>query len=635
MKTAKFLSVAALTAVLVAASCSSSSDSEDSGSSNSPISSSATAIVQPAATVSSSAAPTSTAIPSVEQQVVPFETDNGTGTVTISGSSIVSAWFADPGLSGDVFPLPLGDVDVTDSQSVVESVVSFWFFSDSESAENPPLIYVSGSGDITDSLGTSYVVESEFLPPAPVAETTTTTTSTTSTPAAPATTSTTSTTTSAVPTESSEPPSTTTSAEPATTTTTTTVVESPVTLQVQVLNGSGVAGAAGRLTAKLAEAGYVVLPAGNAPERYATSAVYYQEGWQDRAEEVLAATEIDGIEQVSAMPQQFVSPGASVVVLIGRDTASVAVRSSGPEPITMQWLAPNQLPLNVPKDRFDPRAFGSSLPVNIVDRPEDVERFVRLLFNAGYCFEDEIAYFEDNCLKNDLPAIWTELEQIFDRLGFTSRNVCGSVADGSFTDGIVHTAEWNPATGNYSGDLILTTDRFLEVNRQTGINVQRINPATNLDFYLRKAAQSAYDYLRFAEIMKETSADHLILCAPWVTDSGGLPWASYSVANTFAVPVREFLSQGTYHIKEISRNGNLAHVIVCHPTIRERHILLHWHQTGYRAIQLAYSSHTGCQGTFDGETSISEDTNGAEDTIRYTFGQQVFPASDLQGFPRP
>ena len=43
---------------------------------------------------------------------MPFETDNGTGTVTISGSSAVSAWFADPGLSGDTFPLPLGDVDV-------------------------------------------------------------------------------------------------------------------------------------------------------------------------------------------------------------------------------------------------------------------------------------------------------------------------------------------------------------------------------------------------------------------------------------------------------------------------------------------------------------------------------------------
>ena len=327
-------------------------------------------------------------------------------------------------------------------------------------------------------------------------------------------------------------------------------MESPVTLQVQVLNGSGVAGAAGRLTAKLAEAGYVVLPAGNAPQRYSSSAVYYQEGWQDRAEEVLAATEIDGIEQVSAMPQIFVSEQAAVVVLIGRDTAPAAVKSSGPAPIVRHKLKTKDFPLNVSKDRFSQRAFGTS--INSSDVPDDYVRASRLMQQAAYCFESEISYFEDNCLENDLPAIWAELEQIFDRLGFTSKNVCGSVADGGFTDGIVHTREWNPATGNYSGYGILATDRFLEVNRQAGINVQRINPEANLNFYLRKAAQSAYDRLRFQEIMQETSADHLILCAPWVSGSGYLPRAAYSVANTFAAPVREFWSQSTYHIKEIS-----------------------------------------------------------------------------------
>ena len=622
MKIAKFLFAAVLAAVLVAASCFSSS----SDSSNSPTSSSATATVQQAATVSSTAASTSTAIPVVESQVVPFETDNGTGTVTISGGSAVASWFADPGLSGDIYPLPLGDVDVADSQSVVESVVSFWFFADGESGENPPLIYISGSGEITDSLGTNYVVESEFLPPAPVVETATTTTSTTSTSAAPATTSTTSTTTSGVPTESSEPPTTTTSAAPATTTTTT-VVESPVTLQVQVLNGSGVAGAAGRLTSKLAEAGYVVLPAGNAPQRYATSAVYFQDGWQDRAEEILAATELEEIEQVSAMPQVFVSEQAAVVVLIGRDTSPAAVRSSGPAPIIFEDLSADDLPLNEPKDRFVPRLISVGLPVNVRDRPEDVARSSNLLKRAAYCFEDEIAYFEDNCLENDLPAIWAELEQIFDRLGFTSKNVCGSVADGSFTDGIVHAAEWNPATKNYSGYGILATDRFLEVNRQAGINVQRINPQANLNFYLRKAAQSAHDILRFQEIMQETSASHLILCAPWVTDSGGLPWASYSVANTFAVPVREFWSQSTYHIKEISRNGNLAYVVACHPTLGSRFLLLWWSGSGYRANTVEAIRTSGCQAAF-------EEYDAEPESIEFSFGQQVFSASELLDFPR-
>ena len=637
MKTTKFLFAAALAAILVAASCSSSSSD-----SSPPSTSSVTAIEEPTVTVSSLTAPTSTATPADESQIVPFETDNGSGTVTISGGSIVAGWFADPGLSGDIYPLPLGDVDVADSQSVVESVVSFWFFSDSDSGDTAPLIYVSGGGDITDSLGTSYVVTGELLPPAPVAETTTTTSSATSTS-----TSTSTSTTSAAPAEEPEPSepttpsSTSTSAAPTTTstTTTTTVVESPVILQVQVLNGSGVAGAAGRLTAKLAEAGYTVLPAGNAPQRYATSAVYYQDGWQDRAEEVLAATEIDGIEQVSAMPQQFVSPDASIVVLIGRDTAPAAVRSSGPAPIREYYFTTEDFPLNVPKDRFSSRAFGASY--NFSDVPEYFDRASGLMQQAAYCFEDEIAYFEDNCLENDLPAIWSEIEQLLDRSGFTSKNVCGSVADGSFTDGIVHTAEWNPVTENYSGYGVSTTDRFVEVNRQAGINVARISPEANLDFYLRKAAQSAYDRLRFEEIMKETSADHLILCAPWVAGSGSLPWAAYSVANTFATPVTDFWSQSTYHVKEISRNGNNVYLVACHPTLGSRFIDLWWSGSGYRATTVEAIRYSGCQAAFEEYDAYfagtAPDGGGnyfTEDTISYTFGQQVFAASDLQGFPR-
>ena len=641
MKTAKFLSAAALAAVLVAASCSSSS----SDSSNSSTSSSATTSAQPTAIASSSAAPTSTAAPVEESQIVPFETDNGTGTVTLFGGSAVSAWFADPGLSGDIYPLPLGDVDVADSQSVVESVVSFWFFADGESGEVPPSIYVSGSGEITDSLGTSYVVEAELLPPAPVAETATTTTSTTTTSTAPATTSTTSTTTSGASTEPSEPPSTTstttTSTSVAPTTTTTTATPSPVTLQVQVLNGSGVAGAAGRLTAKLAEAGYVVLPAGNAPQRYATSAVYFQDGWQDRAEEILLIVELDEIEQVSAMPQQFVSPNASVVVLIGRDTAPAAVRSSGPAPIIFEDLSADDLPLNEPKDRFVPRLISVGLPVNVRDRPEDVARSSTLLKRAAYCYPNEFLYSERSCPADNLPNLWSEVEQIFDRLGFTSKNVCGSVADGSFTDGIVHTREWHEERGTYSGYGILATDRFLEVNRQAGINVDRINPEANLDFYLGKAAQSAHDILRYEEIMQETSASHLILCAPWVTGSSDLSWAAYSVANTFATPVTEFWSQSTYHIKEISRNGNLAYIVACHPTLGSRFLFLWWSGSGYRANTVEAIRTSGCQAAFEEYDSFFAGTaqSGSgnyftEDTISYTFGQQVFTASELLDFPR-
>ena len=329
------------------------------------------------------------------------------------------------------------------------------------------------------------------------------------------------------------------------------------------------------------------------------------------------------------MPQVFVSEQAAVVVLIGRDTSPAAVRSSGPAPIIFEDLSADDLPLNEPKDRFVPRLISVGLPVNVRDRPEDVARSSTLLKRAAYCFEDEIAYFEDNCLENDLPAIWAELEQIFDRLGFTSRNVCGSVADGSFTDGIVHAAEWNPATKNYSGRGFLTTDRLIEVNRQAGIDVQRINPEANLDFYLRKAAQSAYDRLRFEEIMKETSASHLILCAPWVAGSLSMPWAAYSVANTFAVPVKDFWSQSTYHIKEISRNGNLAYIVVCHPTLGQRHVLQHWSASGYRSTTVGPIEFVGCQQSYE-----SEESNDAEDTFIFTFGERVFTASELLDFPR-
>lgn len=93
-------------------------------------------------------------------------------------------------------------------------------------------------------------MESELLWPSPVAKITTTTSST----------STTSTTTSSAP-ETSELSSPVTAYTTTTTSTTNTatIVESPVVLQVQMLNGSGVAGASGRMTDKLSQAGYVVL----------------------------------------------------------------------------------------------------------------------------------------------------------------------------------------------------------------------------------------------------------------------------------------------------------------------------------------------------------------------------------------
>ena len=185
-----------------------------------------------AATATSSAAVEAIAEP--VSAVMPFTTENGTGTITISGDdSPVVEWFA--GQPGEI-TLDLFDADVGDVVSVVEELVSFWFFRDDNSGDAPSSIFVSASGGITDSFGTSYVVEAQPFPPAP--GTATTTTITADIPE-------TTTTTTDVSEGNPEIPETTTTTTAAPeTTTTTTAVESPVSLQVQVLNGSGVAGAA-------------------------------------------------------------------------------------------------------------------------------------------------------------------------------------------------------------------------------------------------------------------------------------------------------------------------------------------------------------------------------------------------------
>ena len=292
---------------------------------------------------------------------IAFTAGNGEGTVRVSGvGSPVVEWLASqPGETS----LDLPDADIGDAVSVVEEVISFWFFRDETSGEVPPLIYESDDGAMSDSLGTSSTVVSEPFPLAPGTETTTatstsaastTTTSTTATSAASA--------ASSVP-ETTETPTsassttTTTTAEASTATTTSTTSAAPepsAILQVRVLNGSGAAGAAGRLTEKLSRAGYEVLPAGNAPGRYRSSAVYYAEGWQAEAEEILAAAEIDEIEQTSPMPEQFRSEQATVIVLLGTDTApAVAAEQASlrPEPDFSVTLP---LGDDIPRDRYVP-----------------------------------------------------------------------------------------------------------------------------------------------------------------------------------------------------------------------------------------------------------------------------------------
>ena len=612
---------------MLAASCSSGSDSESGTSTSTPETIADTTAAVPSETATTTSAPSG----NVEEEtsvVVPFTAANGGGTVAVSGdNSPVVAWFG--GLPGEV-SLDLLDADVGDAVSVVEELVSFWFFQDDDSGDVPPSIFESASGDISDSVGTRYVVEAQGLPPAPVAETTTTTSSTSTTP----------TTTSSVP-ETSEPPSaatsSTTTTTSSTTTTTTTVVESPAVLQVQVLNGSGVAGAAGRMTDKLSEAGYVVLSPENAPQRYSSSAVYYQEGWKDRAEEILQAADIDEIDAPTAMPQQFASEDAAVIVLLGTDTAPAVAREQA-------GLRPRQrndvrlpLPDDVPRDRYVPGLAAVNIYTPQTDSDEytfalahTLQGWLRFLGNHAHNYIFGVIPEERGTREQVLQAYET-IEGILSDFGFTPQNVCGAPAGYSFRDLLQPTREWNSNTRTYSGDAIFTTDRLIELH-----GGERINPEANLDFYINQAVQTAHDMLRLPELAAETEAMQLVLCAAWLAPSGEVPELSNSLwyANlTPGIQPREsLLSQGTYHVKEISRNGNMAYVLVCHPTLGSRYVDLAWRDAGYRAEVVGTLRNNGCQENFERRGYIAD--YEPEETIRFSFGERVFSAGDMSAFPR-
>ena len=504
------------------------------------------------------------------------------------------------------------------------------------------------------------VSKTQGLRLAPGTETTTTSSATATTTSSATSAQASTTTTSSLPSEapnttsttttiSVAPPSTTTtttSAEPPTTTTSTTIsVPSVDDLRVKVLNGSGISGAAGRLTARLEESGWDVLPAGNAPRRYAASVVYYSHDvLEDQAAEIAVATGVGEVVSLAMpSPAPFVVEGADVyvVVLIGADDLGGSLRP----PERTSGLRPRQrndvrlpLPDSMPRDIYVPGLANINIYSQINDQGsldlqaklDELAIFMRYVGN----YQPYVGATAEN---RDTNGTFREVAKLIEDtllwMGFTPQNVCGAPAGYSFTDLLQPTREWSEELKVYSGDAIFTTDRLIALH-----GGERINPEANLEFYIQQAVQTAHDALRLPELLDETEAPQLILCRAFLAPSGEVPefanGAWYALLTPGIQPRESLLSQGTYHVKEISRNGNLVHIIVCHPTIRERHILLHWRETGYRAEILGYSTHTGCQGTFDGETSISEDSNGAEDAFRFGFGERVFSAGDLQGFPR-
>ena len=404
-----------------------------------------------------------------------------------------------------------------------------------------------------------------------------------------------------------------------------------------MLNGSGVAGAAGRMTDKLSEAGYVVLSPANAPQRYSSSAVYYQEGWQDRAEEILQAAEIEEIDAPIAMPQIFATEDAAVVVLLGTDSAPAVAREQA-------GLRPRQrndvllpLPDSVPRDRYVPGLAAVNLyteqnesnPAS-AGQLADMASFMK---EIGDCSKYQLGTPQpDRCQSRlTLQRLYQAVEDLLEDLGFTPQNVCGAPAGYSFTDLLKPTREMDPEWRYYSGDAIFTTDRLIELH-----GGERINPEADLDFYIRQAVQTAHDMLRLPELAAETEAMQLVLCAAWLAPSGEAPELANSLwyANlTPGIQPREsLLSQGTYHVKEISRNGNRVQIYVCHPTLGARSVLLWWREGGYRAELTGPIGQNGCQAFFE-EVDYNADHED-ESAFKFSFGERVFSAGDLQGFPR-
>ena len=325
----------------------------------------------------------------------------------------------------------------------------------------------------------------------------------------------------------------------------------------------------------------MVLSPGNA-QRYRSSAVYFREGWEEQTWEILETADIEQVEQPVPMPSQFSGNEAMVIVLLGTDTApAVAAEQASlcPEP---DFGARLPLGEDVPRDRYVPGLANIQIYTQENDANEETFNYIHSLQQ----WLRYVANFREDNLIDDLPedrgtcenllAVYDSIEEVFDWLGFTPQNVCGAPPGYSFTDLIKPTREFSEETQNHRGEAILTTDILIELH-----GGERINPESNLDFYIREAVQTAHDIWRIAEILDETEAPQMIMCEAWKTAAGDIP---------------------------------------------------DWREAGYRAETTGGSRYGGCQAAFE-EYDYWGDLD-SEDTISFGFGKRVFSAEDLQAFPR-
>ena len=131
--------------------------------------------------------------------------------------------------------------------------------------------------------------------------------------------------------------------------------------------------------------------------------------------------------------------------------------------------------------------------------------------------------------------------------------------------------------------------------------------------------------------MVKTEAAQLILCQAWIDVAGEMP--EYANAMWYVLltpgiqPQESLLSQGTYHVKEISRNGNFAYVVVCHPTIGARFGSLWWREAGYRAEIVTTTIRHGLPEAFESLGYVGDyELMG---TIKYPFEEVTFSVDNL------
>jgi len=293
------------------------------------------------------------------------------------------------------------------------------------------------------------------------------------------------------------------------------------------------------------------------------------------------------------------------------------------------------LPASTPRDRYVPGLADINIysrindqgPLDLQAKLEELSIFLRYIGNYQ-------PYTGATAENRDTQGTFRQavklLEDTLAWLGFTPQNVCGAPAGYSFTDLLQPTREWSEEFKVHRGEAIFTTDRLIELH-----GGPRINPESNLDFYVRQAVQTAHDALRLYELLDETETPQMILCRAWKMPEGEIPEGAnaywYALLTPGIQPRESLLSQGTYHVKEISRDGNLAYVLVCHPTLGSIYLDLAWRDAGYRAELVGDFQINGCQANFERRGYIAD--YEPEETIRFGFGERSFSASDLQPFP--